>query len=73
MVKTHCHKRSMQMSSEVREAVVSQPEDLVAQPQMEPVTPEERLILRYYRQLDVADQVFIRRALEAAAWRAAPY
>lgn len=53
------------MSSEVREAVVSQPEDLVAQPQMEPVTPEERLILRYYRQLDVADQVFIRRAMES--------
>lgn len=61
------------MSTEVREAVGEQLAERVAQPDREWVTPEERLILRYYRQLDVADQAFIRRALEAVAWRAAPY
>lgn len=47
------------------EAVGSQPAERVAQPQMEYVTPEERLLLRFYRQLNEGEQVFMRRAIEA--------
>ena len=53
------------MGTDVLEAVGGQPPEQVAQPQMECVTPEERLILRFYRQLDAPEQAFIRRALEA--------
>lgn len=60
------------MGTEVLEAVGSQPAERVAQPQMECVTPEERLLLRFYRQLDVAEQVFMRRALEAMVSRTVP-
>jgi hypothetical protein len=55
----------MQMSSEVLEAVGNQPVERVAQPQREWVTPEERLLLRFYRQLDQAEQGFMQRAIEA--------
>ena len=57
------------MSTDVLEAVGGQPVDRVAQPLMEYVTPEERLILRFYRQLGEAEQMFMRRAIEAMASR----
>lgn len=60
------------MSTEVREAVGGQPADRVAQPLMECVTPEERLIIRFYRQLGEAEQMFMRRAIEAMASRTSP-
>ena len=53
------------MSTEVLEAVGDQPAERVAQPQMEWVTLEERLLLRFYRQLDQVEQVFMQRAIEA--------
>lgn len=39
------------------------------QPLQEWVTPEERLLLRFYRQLDQGEQVFMRRAIEAMVTR----
>jgi hypothetical protein len=60
------------MGTEVLEAVGSQPAERVAQPQMECVTPEERLMLRFYRQLNAQDQAFMRRALEAMVLRTVP-
>lgn len=59
------------MSSDVREAAASQPEDQGVQP-LEWVTPEERLLLRFYRQLDAGEQAFMRRAIEAMATRDSP-
>jgi len=60
------------MSTDVLEAVGDQPAERVAQPMMEWVTPEERLLLRFYRQLNKAEQEFMRRAIEAMASREAP-
>ncbi|MDH1590522.1 hypothetical protein [Stutzerimonas stutzeri] len=60
------------MGTEVLEAVGSQSAERVVQPQMECVTPEERLLLRFYRQLDEAEQLFMRRALEAMVSRTVP-
>ncbi|OGQ55750.1 MAG: hypothetical protein A3J24_02120 [Deltaproteobacteria bacterium RIFCSPLOWO2_02_FULL_53_8] len=58
--------------TEVHEADGSRLAELVAQPQMECVTATERLLLRFYRQLDEADQVFMRRAIEAMTARTVP-
>ncbi|TIH10818.1 hypothetical protein [Pseudomonas leptonychotis] len=60
------------MSTGVLEAVVDQPSGMVAQPMMECVTPEERLLLRFYRQLGEVEQVFMRRAIEAMVLRESP-
>lgn len=60
------------MSTEVREAVGEQLAERVAQPAREWVTPEERLLLRFYRQLDAGEQAFMRRAIEALAARSSP-
>lgn len=60
------------MSTEVREAVGEQLAERVAQPVGEWLTPEERLLLRFYRQLDAGDQAFMRRAVEALATRDSP-
>lgn len=60
------------MSTEVLEAVGDQPVERVAQPQREWVTPEERLLLRFYRQLGQAEQAFMRRAIEAMVLRESP-
>lgn len=60
------------MSSDVREAAAGQPEDQGMQPLKEWVTPEERLLLRFYRQLDQGEQAFMRRAVEAVAMRDSP-
>jgi len=46
-----------------------QPGCEVAQPNREPLTPSERLLLRFYKQLDEGEQAFIRRAIEAVATR----
>jgi hypothetical protein len=59
------------MSTEVREAVGEQLAG-GAQPAREWVTPEERLLLRFYRQLDAGEQAFMRRAIEAVATRSSP-
>lgn len=40
------------MGTDVDTAVGAQPAEQVAQPEREWVTPEERLLLRFYRQLD---------------------
>lgn len=53
--------------TDVVEADGSQLAELVAQPLMECVTPTERLLLRFYRQLSEGDQSFMRRAIEAMA------
>lgn len=55
------------MGTDVDTAVEVQPAEQVAQPKREWVTPEERLMLRFYRQLDQGEQVFMRRAIEAMA------
>lgn len=60
------------MSTEVREAVGEQLAERVAQPARKWVTPEERLLLRFYRQLDQGEQAFMRRAIEALAMRTVP-
>lgn len=60
------------MSTEVREAVGEQLAERVAQPERECLTPEERLLLRFYRQLDAGEQAFMRRAIEAVATRSSP-
>jgi hypothetical protein len=62
----------MQMSSGVQEAAAGQPEDQGVQPLQEWVTPEERLLLRFYRQLDQGEQAFVRRAIEAIVTRDSP-
>jgi hypothetical protein len=62
----------MQMNNEVNAAVGEQLVEQVAQPEREWVTPEERLLLRFYRQLDAGDQAFMRRAIEAMAPRDLP-
>lgn len=60
------------MSTDVREAVGEQLAERVAQPEREWVTPEERLLLRFYRQLDAGEQAFMRRAIEAMVRRDSP-
>lgn len=55
------------MSSDAIEAVASQPAERVVQPQREWITPEERLLLRFYRELDEREQAFMRLAIEAMA------
>ncbi len=49
------------------EAVCSQPEVEVAQPDREPLTPLERMLIRFYRDLDKDDQAYILRAVESLA------
>lgn len=60
------------MSNDVKTAVGEQLAERVAQPAREWVTPEERLLLRFYRQLDQGEQAFMRRAIEALATRRSP-
>lgn len=60
------------MSSDVHAAVGEQLAQRAAQPEREWVTPEERLLLRFYRQLDQGEQAFMRRAIEAVATRSSP-
>lgn len=60
------------MSSELNAAVGEQLAEQVAHPAREWVTPEERLLLRFYRQLDAGEQAFIRRAIKALATRDSP-
>ena len=57
------------MSTDVCEAVGEQLAERVVQPERERVTPEERLLLRFYRQLSGPDQTFMRLAIEAMATR----
>ncbi|SFT49312.1 hypothetical protein SAMN05216264_101604 [Pseudomonas marincola] len=49
------------------EAAGIQPKDSVAQPKMESLTATERLLLRFYRELQQQDQQVIRQAVEALA------
>jgi len=44
-----------------------QPGYEVAQPDREPLTPTERTLILFYRQLDEGEQAFIRQAIEAVA------
>ena len=44
-----------------------QPECEVAQLDKETLTPTERILIRFYRQLDEGEQAFMRRAIEAMA------
>lgn len=60
------------MGTDVHEAVGEQLAERVAQPDQEWITPEERLLLRFYRQLNQADQNFMRLAIEAMATRDSP-
>lgn len=60
------------MSTDVKTAVGEQLAERVAQPERECLTPEERLLLRFYRQLDAGEQAFMRLAIEAMATRDAP-
>jgi len=60
------------MSSDVNAAAGEQLAERVAQPEREWVTPEERLLLRFYRQLDAGEQAFMCRAFEAVATRSSP-
>lgn len=60
------------MNTDVHAAVGEQLAERVAQPEREWVTPEERLLLRFYRQLDQGEQAFMRRAIEALVTRDSP-
>lgn len=60
------------MGTDLDGAVGEQLAEQVAQPEREWVTPEERLLLRFYRQLDQGEQAFMRRAIEAIATRDSP-
>ncbi|WP_417778622.1 hypothetical protein [Stutzerimonas xanthomarina] len=60
------------MSSDLNAADGEQLAERVAQPGREWVTPEERLLLRFYRQLGHADQAFMRRAIEAIVLKKSP-
>lgn len=53
------------------EAAGSQLRGMVTQPDVEPLTPAERMLIRYYRQLDEGEQAFMRCAIEAMATRKA--
>lgn len=50
-----------------KRTVGSQPGCEVAQFDKEPLTPTERMLIRFYRQLDEGEQAFMRRAIEAMA------
>ncbi|GJN53068.1 hypothetical protein [Pseudomonas tohonis] len=60
------------MSFEVIEAVDSHSVESGAQPLLENLTPRERMILRFYRQLDEAERVVMMRMLEALTTRTVP-
>lgn len=60
------------MNTDVKTAVGEQLAERVAQPCRECMTPEEWLLLRFYRQLDQGEQAFMRRAIEAMATRDSP-
>lgn len=60
------------MSTDVLEAVGGQPAEQVAQPLQELLTPEEAMLLRFYRQLSEVEQLFMRRAIQAMTPRAVP-
>lgn len=60
------------MGVDVKQAVGEQLAERVVQPDQEWMTPEERLLLRFYRQLSLADQNFMRLAIEAMAKRGRP-
>lgn len=49
----------------VKEAVRSQHVEVIAQPLMECVSLEERLLLSFFRQLNEPDRLFMRRSIEA--------
>lgn len=53
--------------SDGQKAVGRQPGTEVAQPDREPLTPTERMLIRYYRQLGEGEQAFMRKAIEAMA------
>lgn len=55
--------------TQVREAEGTQPVVLSDQPEQEALTPEEWMLVRYYRQLDEPGRVFMRRAFEALVRR----
>lgn len=57
------------MGTDVLEAVGDQPLDRVARPLMDSMTPEEWLVLRFYRQLEGADRLMMIRMLEALVMR----
>lgn len=57
------------MGTDVHEAVREQLAERVGQPDQEWITPEERLLLRFYRRLSEPDQTFIRMAIDAMATR----
>ncbi len=60
------------MNTDVKTAVGEQLAERVAQPEREYLTPEERLLVRFYRRLDQGEQAFMRRAIEALATRDSP-
>lgn len=60
------------MGNDVHEAVEEQLAEQVAQLDREWLTPEERLLLSDFRQLDAGEQAFMRRAIEALATRESP-
>lgn len=60
------------MDADAVELARGQSEGPVGVTVREMVTPEERLILRYYRQLDDSDRAFMRRVLEALAFKELP-
>lgn len=55
------------MNTDVHAAVGEHLAEPVAQPEREWVTPEERLLLRFFRQLDAEEQAYMRRVIEALA------
>ncbi|MDP2747967.1 hypothetical protein [Pseudomonas sp.] len=57
------------MKTEVLEAVGDQPGGRVAQPMMDSMTPEEWLVLRFYRQLEGPERLMMIRMMEALVMR----
>lgn len=60
------------MGTDVLEALGDQSVSWVAQPLMDSMTPEEWLVLSFYRQLEGADKLILLRMLEAIVSRQSP-
>lgn len=60
------------MSCEVAVAVAVKDNDVACAPELEDLTPEERMIIRLYRGLGEHDQAWVWRLLSALAARSMP-
>lgn len=60
------------MSCEVAVAVAVKDVDVACAPELEALTPDEWMMIRFYRGLSEQDQAWVRRVLSALAARSIP-